>query len=64
VSGVRATPVELPKVGRRVSITVPDEFVVDTEPDVTVALPLDVARELRNQLVDAVDALQGTRWFR
>jgi hypothetical protein len=64
VSGIRATPVDTPGVGKRVSITIPDKYVVDVEPDLRFALDVEAARELRDQLVDAVDALLGTRWFR
>jgi hypothetical protein len=61
---IRVTGVDTRTSGKRITITVPDRFVVEVEPDVQVALPLDVARELRDRLVDAIDQLQGTRWFR
>jgi hypothetical protein len=64
VADVHCAAVDTTKTGKRVSLVVHDRYVVDTEPDVSIALPLDVARKLRDQLVDAVDQLQGTRWFR
>ena len=63
MTGVRVAGVDAQE-GKRVNVTVPDRFVVDVEPDVKIALPLEVARELRNRLVDEIDSLQGTKWVR
>jgi hypothetical protein len=62
VTGVRVTGHVEPE--RRVVIVFDDKYVVDTEPDVQVALPVEVARAFRDRLVDEIDGLLGTKWVR
>ena len=64
MTDVSVTAVDTPGTGKRVNIMIRDRYVLDVEPDLTVALPLDVAIKLRNGLLAEIEKLTGVRYFR